>query len=319
MKNSIKVGLIGYGHLGKWHAQKIEQHDIAELFAIVEPSIERQKLAFEAHPKAKIVSDLSEVIDELEAAIIATPTHLHAQILKQLLKAGVHVFCEKPLVAKLKELDEIEQIDCKGLVLQVGHSERFHQIWEQVDLWQPYVSSQCIIRTNRLAPYKGGRATDVDVIQDLMIHDLDLLFFLLKQAPVSVQAWGRKLFSHHWDYVTCCLEYKNGKTAFVTVGRYYPEEVRTVELISSKGSCLIDLFSREVRSVNQQSLQKGDDHGAAVIDYPKRDHLNLEQEAFYRSILRHSPPPIGLKEGAQVVRLMDRVLASLESGEKITL
>ncbi|MEX1100269.1 MAG: Gfo/Idh/MocA family oxidoreductase, partial [Bacteriovoracaceae bacterium] len=126
----VKVASVGYGHLGRWHAQKADQLENCELVAIVEPYQANKDKAQEAFPKVKVVNDIEEVLDSIDAAVVAAPTSLHHQLVKFLLENGKHVFCEKPLCSTLKEAQELKAHLNDNLVLQVGHSERCHQAWE---------------------------------------------------------------------------------------------------------------------------------------------------------------------------------------------
>ena len=127
----IKVALIGHGHLGKFHAQKISTLENAQFYSIVEVDQEKQKVAKELYPDVLVVSNLDEIIDEIDAAVVVTHTSAHFEVVKELLTKKKHVFCEKPITATLKEANElVPLVENSDLVLQVGHSERFHKCWE---------------------------------------------------------------------------------------------------------------------------------------------------------------------------------------------
>ena len=187
--SKIKVAIVGYGHLGKWHAEKAKSFpELSELKYIVEKFPAGIEAAKMAHPDVLVVDDISKAIHDIDAAFVVTPTSFHYEIVEYLLKNNKHVFCEKPLTEttaqalKLKEL-----LVGKDLVLQVGHSERFHQAWERKENYKQFFNSPAHITLKRVAPFKG-RATDVDVVQDLMIHDLDLLVYLFGETPTSVES-----------------------------------------------------------------------------------------------------------------------------------
>ena len=185
MNEKIKIAVLGYGHLGKWHCQKVKHfsHE-AELIAIVEKkalSEDVKLLLAKEYPNCLIVNDISEVIDQIDAAIVVTPTSSHFELVDYLLKNKKHVFCEKPLTSTLKESLKLkERVESSGSTLQVGHSERFHEVWDLLKYYSDFFKYPSIVKINRVAPLKG-RATDVDVVQDLMIHDIDLMMFLLKR------------------------------------------------------------------------------------------------------------------------------------------
>lgn len=311
----IKVAVIGYGHLGKWHAQKAEAFpDLSELKYIVEKfpaGIEAAKLA---HPNAIVVDDISKAIHDIDAAFVVTPTSFHFELVEYLLKNNKHVFCEKPLTEttaqslKLKEL-----LSTKKCVLQVGHSERFHQAWERKAHYQQFFQSPAHITLKRVAPFKG-RATDVDVVQDLMIHDLDLLVYLFGEIPTSVESVGFKMRTNRYDYVSSNFKFKSGHRATITVGRNQTKEVRELEISNIAGTLLVDLMRNEI----QEAL--GLEPGPVFVSldkYEKRDHLMLEHQHFYESIIHQKKPIVSLEDGLLAVRLIDKVIESVESGREV--
>lgn len=311
----IKVAVIGYGHLGKWHAQKAEAFpELAELKYIVEKfpaGIEAAKIA---HPNAIVVDDISKAIDDIDAAFVVTPTSFHFEIVEYLLKNNKHVFCEKPLTESTAQALKLKDLlKNKDLVLQVGHSERFHQAWERKENYKQFFSSPAHITLKRVAPFKG-RATDVDVVQDLMIHDLDLLVYLFGETPVSVESVGFKMRTNRYDYVSSNFKFKSGHRATITVGRNQTKEVRELEISNKAGTLLVDLMRNEI----QEALGNVPGPEFVSLDkYEKRDHLFLEHKHFYDSIINHKAPIVSLEDGLLAVRLIDKVIESVESGREV--
>ena len=313
----IKVAVIGYGHLGKWHCQKAESFpEFSELKYIVEKFPAGQAAAKAAHPNAIIVDDISKCINEIDAAFVVTPTSFHFEIVEYLLKNKKHVFCEKPVTETTEQALKLQELlKANPVVLQVGHSERFHQAWERKTEYKHFFEAPSHITLKRVAPFKG-RATDVDVVQDLMIHDLDLLVFLFGEAPVSVDAMGFKMRTTHYDYVTANFKFKSGNRATITVGRNQTKEVRELEISNKAGTLLVDLMRNEI------SEALGNEEGPQYVrldNYEKRDHLFLEHKNFYDSISNKKAPIISLNDGIVAVRLIDHVLESAKSGKEVML
>ncbi|NOT78832.1 MAG: Gfo/Idh/MocA family oxidoreductase [Bacteriovoracaceae bacterium] len=313
----IRVAVIGYGHLGKWHAQKAESFpEVAELKYIVEKFPSSAEMARKAHPNVTVVDDISKCIHDIDAGIVVTPTSFHFEIVEFLLKNNKHVFCEKPVTettTQALKLDEL--LKSNPVVLQVGHSERFHQAWEKKSAYKQFFAAPSHITLKRVAPFKG-RATDVDVVQDLMIHDLDLLVYLFGETPVSVDAIGFKMRTTHYDYVTANFRFKSGNRATITVGRNQTKEVRELEISNMAGTLLVDLMKNEI----QEAL--GSESGPVFVKletYEKRDHLMLEHKSFYDSILFKKAPIVSLADGLLAVRLIDKVLESVNSGHEVAL
>jgi predicted dehydrogenase len=315
--NKIKVAVIGYGHLGKWHAQKAESFpELAELKYIVEKFPLGQVAAKIAHPNVTIVDDISKCINDIDAGFVVTPTSFHYDIVEYLLKNKKHVFCEKPVTETTAQaLNLKELLKANPVVLQVGHSERFHQAWEQKNKYAQFFEAPSHITLKRVAPFKG-RATDVDVVQDLMIHDLDLLVYLFNEKPISVDAQGFKMRTNRFDYVTANFKFESGNRATITVGRNQTKEVRELEISNKAGTLLVDLMRNEI------SEALGSHPGPEFVNtaaYEKRDHLFLEHKNFYNSITNKLAPVVTLEDGLTAVRLIDQVLESVNSGREVML
>lgn len=316
MSKKIKVAVLGYGHLGKWHCQKVDALSQSELFAIVEKFPANQEAAKTNHPHAKIVSDISEVINDIEAAIIVTPTSTHFELASYLLKNGKHVFCEKPLCAFYEEVLKLENDLNDDLVLQVGHSERCHKAWETLEGEIAKIKSNWTLKINRVAAFKG-RATDVDVVQDLMIHDIDLLLYVMKKNPISLRAYGNKIRTDKWDSVTAEFHFEGGSVAIITAGRNHVKEIRDFEIMHDGGCIYVDLFKNEFSLASSGTFEDG----SFVIteNYEKRDHLYIEQERFYLSILEKKPIMVNFQDGKKAVYLIEKVLESLSTQKEVKL
>ncbi|MBD66720.1 MAG: hypothetical protein CME62_16045 [Halobacteriovoraceae bacterium] len=309
----VKVALIGYGHLGKWHAQKADQLENSELVAIVESFPQNQQAAKEAHPNVKVVEDLNEVINEIDAALIVTPTSLHFDIAKDLLKANKHIFCEKPLCSSLQQAQELSQYK-KDVKLQVGHSERCHAAWEELRPTFTELPANKMIRLQRFAPFKG-RATDVDVVQDLMIHDIDLLLYLFPHKIKSVRALGQKIRTANWDHVTAHFYFENGDEAMIVSGRNHVKEERSLEVMSEKGCHFVDLFQNKISYATHGQFDSGE--YVQTHSYEKRDHLLIEQKAFYESILQDKKEFVTYEDGVAAIKIIECVLKSLDTHQEV--
>lgn len=315
--SKIKVAVIGYGHLGKWHCQKAESFaEMAELKYIVEKFPANQELAKKNHPQATVVDDIAKCIHDIDAGVVVTPTSFHYEIVDYLLKNNKHVFCEKPVTENTEQALMLKEVlKGRNLVLQVGHSERFHNAWEMKEQYKDFFQAPCHITLKRVAPFKG-RATDVDVVQDLMIHDLDLLVFLFKETPISVDSVGYKMRTNKYDYMSANFKFESGHRATITVGRNQTKEVRELEISNTTGTLHIDLMKNEITEA------RGSFEGpefTKMIPYEKRDHLMLEHKHFYESITYKKPAIVTLEDGITAVRLIDKVLESADKHREVTL
>lgn len=306
--SKVNVAVIGYGHLGKWHTQKAHLLDNANLVAIVESFEANAQNAKKDYPDVQVVSSIDEVIDQIDAAIIVTPTSTHFELTKNLLSKDKHVFCEKPLCSTFEEAKELEAY-IGSSQLQVGHSERCHKAWEILEDDFKTIKGNKTIKINRFAPFKG-RATDVDVVQDLMIHDIDLMLYLFKNKPTHVSSIGHKIRTDKWDHVTSHFYFENGDEVIITSGRNHVREVRSLEVMSSGGCLLVDLFTNEI--IEGTNDQFTDGSYVQSKEYEKLDHLLIEQDSFYNSIITNMTPMVTYEDGLNAVYYVTKVLESLE-------
>ncbi len=311
----LNVVQIGYGHLGKWHLQKIFNSEFINNVFLVDQSVDALKKAKVEYPNLEISSDISTVIDKVDAAIIVSPTSTHFDFLNYFLSQDKHVFCEKPLTETYQQSIDIEKLyeKKKNLVVQVGHSERFHKIWQDLGRWHDFFAGAVTARLERAAAFKG-RATDVDCVQDLMIHDIDLMLYLLKEIPCAVRSTGYKIRTTKWDYACSDFYFKSGKKCTVIASRNHVEEVRKLDVTGGLGHLQVDLLRRKlfVASGSETSPEKF----VETIEYEARDHLAIEQDHFYKSIIFGEPSIITTNDGVRALKLIDAVIKSLESGKE---
>lgn len=315
----VKAILLGHGHLGKWHAQKLAASAQAQFVGIIEPNTsvlgELQKL----YPQVEVKARLEDLTCDYDAAVIASPTSYHFELCLQLLERGKHIFCEKPVTQTYEEALECQKIYRKQkaqfpkLTFQVGHSERFHAFFapEALSEVATYLRGNVSLRLERQAPFKG-RATDVDVVSDLMIHDLDLLLYLTGERPVSISSKGFKVLTSKWDVVESRLTFASGKSATITVGRTYVKEVRFLEVVGEAGTLHFDLKD-EKRLIFKRDGQLEEK------EFARRDHLLIEQQEFFKSIKDATPEVVNLEDGVSAVYLVQKAIESLELGREITL
>lgn len=312
----LKVVIVGYGHLGRWHLEKALTFKGVEVLGVVDPFEGTKKLLLERGHNLTVFKHIDEIIEKIDAAIVVTPTSLHFDIIKCLIENNKHVFCEKPMTSTYEEAMDIKnRLQNRNLVFQVGHSERFHNIWPRVLEEKKYFTKDCFIQIERQAAFKG-RATDVDVVQDLMIHDLDLANFILKESPVSISTIGHKIRTSHWDHVVATLKYSSGKTVQITSGRNYVEEVRCFKLMGSHGALKVDLLNLNLDLAKHDS---SDNEHVLSESYQKRDHLLEEQKRFFSSILEGREVAVDIDAGVLAVKLVSKVLESLETKSEVKL
>jgi predicted dehydrogenase len=313
----IRVCVVGYGYLGKWHCEKVLQSSLARLCFIVEPFPSAALKAKERFPDVEVVSTIAETVEKVDAYLIITPTSTHFQVLTSLLPYRPHIFCEKPLFDTFKDYTSLESESQYGLskdqVFQVGHSERFHQAWpilKKTFFFSQAVEEACSIHFERVSPFKG-RASDVDVISDLMIHDLDLLFFLFQKKPIKIEACGYKVVSSFWDHVEAILTCADGSHVTIVASRVHVEEKRELIVTSSHGQWKMDLLQQVAKGFFPSREEEGERNYQA--NFMKQDHLFLEQEQFFLSITKKRPSVVTFEEAKLIAYWMDKIKQAVET------
>ncbi len=315
----LKVAVFGYGHLGRWHVDKVialKAEGLSELVAVIDPSSATAQKLKEKDISAPVFRSFEDCTIDFDAAIVVTPTSFHFDLCKKLISAKKHVFCEKPMTSTYEESLELKQLIAENEVkFQVGHSERFHQIWPTLKEKKDYFKGTPILRLERQAPFKG-RATDVDVVQDLMIHDIDLMMYVLGDKPVSVEAFGKKQRTDKWDFVRALFRFNSGAIATISVGRNHTEEIRNFEVVNEYGCLQVDLF----RKVLKESKANATTEDTFVVsnEYPARDHLLEEQRLFYKAIKENSTTAVDEEAGVNAVYVVEQVLNSLDQEKAIS-
>jgi len=294
----VKLALIGYGFLGKWHAEKAINNPNCELIAIVDQSNSNLEVAQDKYPKVKCVSNINEILNDVEGAIIATPTSSHFIISKILIENNKHIFCEKPVTNNFNEASELVELIKKNNYnkkFQVGHSERLHPIFSSsLKEIKSFILPNSFTEFNRLAPFKN-RATDVDVVADLMIHDIDLMLFLFPGNPSLIKvSFGKKL-TENIDFATAIFSFPGDILVTIKASRIEPSEERNFVIRSPKGYLKVDLLTKNIQINNDSS------------SYVGADHLQIENNAFCDSILNNSPEIVTFQDGVNAVKIVDTI------------
>ena len=302
----VRTAVIGAGYLGRFHAQKFALLPESQLVAVVDVLEEaREQVAAEAGCRA--VDDYRDVIDEVEAVSIATPTPLHHPIAKHCLERGVHVLVEKPIAQTPGQARELIAIAARhGCVLQVGHLERFNAAILALGgtLGQPR-----FIESHRLAPFKE-RGTDVNVVLDLMIHDLDLIQSLVGRPIESIDAVGAAMFSPQIDIANARIRFAGGCVANTTASRVSLKTERKLRLFQDDAYVSIDLQQKVLTIVRKPPPGSDAPPGQVVIEersYERGDALELEIRAFLRSIREGRPAVVSGEDGLRALETAIRI------------
>ena len=276
MFKKIKIAVVGAGHLGRFHARLLSKHDAYELVAVVDPlASARLSVAREVSAKScKSVDDLAD-IDSIDAAVIATPTKYHFKISEELLKKGVHLLVEKPLALNFSQADTLVQLArSQNRILQVGHIERFNpalqRVYQQVE--RPYFFD---------ARRHGGysfRSTDIGVVLDLMIHDVDIALSLMKSKPIRIDAVGACVVGPHEDIAVARLVFDGGCVANLSASRVSDQMERRTQIWAPQSFVDID-YAEGVTSFTRPT--DGFHSGQLAPAGMCADEKKKAQEAFF--------------------------------------
>ena len=304
--SALRVAVVGVGYLGQFHAEKYAAIAETNLVAVVD---------LESSKASRMAEDLScrscsshrDIIGEVEAASVVVPTQDHYRITRDLLEAGIHVLVEKPMTATLEEADSLIQLaKTKGLVLQVGHLERFNPA---VLAARGYVHQPLFVESHRLGSF-NERGTEVDVILDLMIHDIDIILSLVPFPLEDIRVGGVKVLTPHTDIATVRLEFANGCIANVTASRISARRMRKIRIFQPDSYLSLDYAEREVE-LFRKLTERGAD-GFPEIEYkqlPVADADPLEEQlrAFSESVRTGKRPTVSGEEGRKALKVAMQV------------
>ena len=295
----IRAAVIGVGHFGRYHVEKYRNHPHATLVGVVDIDLEREE-DIGARYGVPGYLDYRDILDQVDAISIATPTSSHYEIAKAALERGVHVLVEKPIALTLAEADELIDIaGSKGVILQVGHQERYYL--EQLGL-KELAGEPIEIQCRRIGPFTG-RSMDCNVVLDLMIHDIDLVHQVVAGPFARVEAYGAAVRGRHEDDVAATLVTETGCKISLHASRVSEQKERGVRIRSDKGSLDIDLDGRRMV---YQPAEPGDApaaaiNGAAGQAPEQQDLLALEIGAFIESVRNGTPPLVSGAEGRRAL------------------
>ena len=306
----LRVGVIGVGHLGQHHARLYAALPGSTLVGITDRDSTRAQLIADKQG-ARLYPDVSALLADVEAVSIVVPTSAHHAIAQQCLNSGVHVLVEKPITVTLAEASElIELARHRGCVLQVGHIERFNPAIRAV---RSEIKKPGFIECHRLSPY-GDRGTDVDVVLDLMIHDLDMVLSLHPGEVEEVRAAGVPVLSSTIDIANARISFTSGCVANFTASRVSTTRMRKLRLFQRDAYLSVDYQARQAAILRRQL---GANQRPEIFMEPAKtvdeEPLKLELEAFLHAIASGTPPLVSGEDGAAALALAHQVLASIGS------
>ena len=254
----LRVGVVGVGHIGSNHARLYGAIAPADFTAIYDVDIAKANAIAKKH-RVIAAKSLEEFADWVDAASVATPTNTHYEVARSLLQRGKHLLIEKPITEKTKHASELAELAARHhLVLQVGHVERFNPVLSALEA---RLTHPRFIEAHRLSPY-SSRSTDISVVLDLMIHDLEIILHLVRSPVQSIDAVGVPVLSRGEDIANARIRFQNGCVANVTSSRISPERLRKIRVFQEDAYLSLDyekqtgeLYRREAGKIRRDKVE----------------------------------------------------------------
>lgn len=315
----LKAGVLGAGHLGKIHLRLLQQSEKYELVGFFDPFTENaEKVAKEFG--YKLFDSIEELIAAVEVVDIVTPTLSHFECAKMAIEKGRHIFIEKPITKTVLEAEAINtlasQFHVKG---QVGHVERFNPAFTAV---KDKIDSPMFIETHRLAEF-NPRGTDVPVVLDLMIHDIDIILSVIDSKVKNVHASGISVISETPDIANARIEFENGCVANLTASRISMKNMRKTRFFQKDAYISVDFLEKKSEIVRMKEVPNNPDEFAMILqnaegvkkqiyfDNPEIENNNAildELESFADAINNKTKPVVSLRQGAEALRVAQMII-----------
>lgn len=311
-----RIGVIGVGYLGKFHAQKYAAMAEVELVGVADASAAAARQVAET-TGCRAFEDYRQLLTEVEAVSVVVPTSLHHQVARECLVAGCDVMLEKPMTVTVAEADELIDLAAAGRrILQVGHLERFNPA---ILAMEEHLTTPLFIESHRIHVFKN-RALDVDVVLDLMIHDIDIILNIVKSPLVTIHTVGLPVVTQTTDIANARLIFANGCTANVTVSRISRENLRRIRIFQPGSFISVDYGKKELTVIRQ--LPGTDAEGMPrqeIINscYVEQDALALELQDFVTNVRGRTKPRVAGEDGRQALKIATEIIAQIrEHAEK---
>jgi predicted dehydrogenase len=306
----LRVAVIGVGHLGKHHARLLAGLDNATLTAVVDTDAARATAAAGASG-ARTLADYRALFDAVDAVTIAVPTEGHHEIAMAFLQRGISVLVEKPMTRTLAEADAlVAAAQASGATLAVGHTERYNPAVAAV---MPFVTTPRFIEVHRLGVFPD-RSLDIDVVFDLMIHDLDIILALVKAEPTSIEAVGVPVLTDRYDIANARLRFATGCIANVTASRISKERVRKIRFFQPDAYVSIDYAEQEVEGyrLKRREGQRPEIQGGK-LPVAREEPLKRELADFVAAVRDQRPPLVTGEDGRRALALAQAIADKMES------
>ena len=311
MAEQIRVAVVGAGYFGRFHADHYSRNPRAKLIAVVDTSEERAR-AVAAEFGAEPLFDYRDVVGRVDAVSVAVPTPLHYEIARALVDAGMHILVEKPITDSVENASALTDLaEQRKLVLQVGHIERFSSAYNTL---AKVIAEPLYFESYRIAPWKN-RGVEVDVILDLMIHDIDMIIGLVASPVVKVDAVGTPVLGQRIDVANARITFASGCVANVTASRVAYKTERKLRVFARNHYLSCDLGEGRIQGYRLRGDPMTEGLAAIAMEtyeIPKQDSLGNEIEAFLDCIATGKKPLVDGRAGSEALRVAKMINESIE-------
>lgn len=325
----LRVGIIGCGHLGKLHIKNIKEieseNNNVKLVGLYDVN---KAVTDDLAAKYNLISygTLEELLNNVNAVFIVTPTSTHFDVAKECLVRKIHTFIEKPVTENLDEAEKLESLKTQDTIVQVGHIERFNPAVLAVE---KYNITPLFVESHRLAQF-NPRGTDVSVIKDLMIHDIDIILNLVKSKVKSIEANGVGVLTDTIDIANTRIAFENGCVANITASRISLKKMRKMRIFQRNAYISIDFLNN-----SSEVFRLSEDADTSVFSMPislngkeykiayekpvsnTNNAMKYEEELFFRSILNNKEPEVSLHDGKEAIRIANDILMKIDLNRSI--
>ena len=302
--DKVRVGIIGVGYLGTQHARILSYLEEAELKGVADLDSEKALQIGNRHG-VPYFQNYEEMLDDIDAAVVATDTAAHFAVSENLLRQGKHVLVEKPITETVEQGERLCALAREqGLIFQVGHLERFNPAVEAVE---GIISEPKFIEVQRLGSF-SARSLDIDVVLDLMVHDLDIIMTLIRDDVVSIKSTGIHVLSEKIDIANARLEFRSGCVATLTASRVHQGKVRKLRIFEPTSYYSIDYIDQEVKIFPLDGRQAD----IKTLKIQKEEPLRKELLNFLRSVTTGKNVKVTGEEGLRALRLAYQVIQEAE-------
>jgi predicted dehydrogenase len=321
----LKIGVLGAGHLGKIHLKCIKEISSYDLIGFYDPDdTTSEKVTKEFGLKR--YRSLDSLISDAEVIDIVTPTISHFECASKALRKAKHVFIEKPVVTTPEEAKELMTFaDEADVKVQVGHVERFNPAFLVA---QPFIQHPLFIEAHRLAQF-NPRGTDVPVILDLMIHDIDIVLSVVRSSIKRIHASGVKVVSDTPDIANARIEFDNGCVANLTASRLSMKNMRKARFFQRDAYLSVDFLEKNVEIIRMEDIQEGEDDPLAMVinlgegkgkkkisiekpKVPGNNAIKMELESFYEAIEKDITPPVTISDGYEALEVAHQIIRKID-------